>query len=227
MSGSTLQLDDRLQQYLHEASLREPAPCRRLRERAGQREDAELISSPEQVQLLALLGRLMGAHRVLEVGTYVGYTSLWLALALGEEARFSCIDHDEEVLALAREAWQQAGIGGRIELLQRDALEALDGLLEIGEAGCYDIAYIDADKERLLEYYEHCLRLVRPGGIVAVDNTLWKGSVADQADRSPATEAVRAFNQRVHADDRVDLSLVPIGDGMTLLRKLMSGETSR
>lgn len=227
MSGATLQLDDTLQRYLHEHSLREPAPCRRLREQAEQRDDADLISSPEQVQLLALIGRLMGAHRALEVGTYVGYTSLWLALALGEGTRFTCIDHDEEVLALARGAWKEAGIADRIELLQRDALEALDGLLEIGEAGHYDIAYIDADKERLVEYYEHCLRLVRPGGIVVVDNTLWKGSVADPADRSAATEAVRAFNRQVHADDRVDLSLVPIGDGMTLLRKLVSDGTGR
>jgi len=219
MSGTTLQLDDTLQQYLRETSLREPAPCRRLRELAEQREDSDLISSPEQVQLLALISQLMSARRVLEVGTYVGYMPLWLGLVLGEDARFTCIDKDDEIIAIARDAWEEAGIASRIEVLQRDALEALDGLLEVGEAGRYDIAYIDADKEQQVEYYEHCLRLVRPGGIVAVDNTLWKGNVVDPDDQSKATEAIRRFNSHVHADERVDLSLVPIGDGVTLLRK--------
>lgn len=223
MSGTTLQLDAALQQYLHETSLREPAPCRKLRELAEQRDDSDLISSPEQIQLLALVGRLMGARRVVEVGTYVGYMPLWLGLILGEDARFTCIDRDEEIIAIAQSAWKEAGISPRIECLQRDALEALDGLLEVGEAGRYDIAYIDADKEQQVDYYEHCLRLVRPNGIVAVDNTLWKGSVADPGDTSESTQAVRRFNAHVHADERVDLSLVPIGDGMTLLRKRAAG----
>jgi predicted O-methyltransferase YrrM len=223
MSGSTLQLDDTIQQYLHDNSLREPAPCRKLRELAQRRADSDLISSPEQTQLLALVGRLAGARRVVEVGTYVGYTPLWLGLALGEDARFTCIDRNEEILAIAQGAWQEAGISSRIECLQRDALEALDGLLEVGEAGRYDMAYIDADKEQQIDYYEHCLRLVRPGGIVAVDNTLWKGRVADPDDTSDSTAAVRLFNAHVHADERVDLSLVPIGDGMTLLHKRAPG----
>lgn len=219
MSGTTLQLDDALQQYLRDTSLREPAPCRKLRERAEQRDDSNLISSPEQIQLLALIGCLMSARRVVEVGTYVGYMPLWLGLALGEDTRFTCIDRDDEIVAIARNAWKEAGVSSRIECLQRDALEALDGLLEIGEAGRYDIAYIDADKEQQVEYYEHCLKLIRPGGVVAVDNTLWNGRVADPDEHSESTEAVRRFNRHVHADDRIDLSLVPIGDGMTIIRK--------
>lgn len=219
MSATTLQLDARLQRYLHEMSLREPAPCRHLREQAAGRDDAHMISSPEQVQLLALVARLLGTRQVLEIGTYVGYTPLWLALSLGEEARFTCIDNDDEIAAVARAAWEEAGVGGRIERIDRDAADALATLLDEGRADDFDLAYIDADKERQIDYYEHCLRLVRPGGLVAVDNTLWKGSVADPADTSESTAAVRRFNLHVHADERVDISLVPIGDGMTLLRR--------
>lgn len=219
MSADTLQLDETLQRYLHETSLREPGSCRRLRERTAGRDDANLISSPEQVQLLALVARLMGVRRVLEVGTYVGYTPLWLALSLGEAARFTCIDIDDEVSAIARAAWDEAGIGDRIERLDRNAARALVDLVDEGRADDFDLAYIDADKEGQIDYYEHCLRLVRPGGLIAVDNTLWKGNVADPADTSETTEAVRRFNRHVHADERVDISLVPIGDGMTLLRR--------
>ncbi|MDX1608846.1 MAG: class I SAM-dependent methyltransferase [Halofilum sp. (in: g-proteobacteria)] len=219
MSAATLQLDPALQRYLHEVSLREPGPCRRLRELATARDDANLISSPEQVQLLALVAHLMGAGRVLEVGTYVGYMPLWLALELGEDALFTCIDNDDEVTRIAHDAWHGAGVGERIEHLDLDAAEALNSLLDAGHASSFDLAYIDADKEGLVEYYEHCLRLLRPGGLVAVDNTLWNGSVADPGDTSTATVAVRRFNEHVLADERVDLSLVPIGDGLTLLRK--------
>lgn len=219
MSAATLQLDATLQRYLHEISLREPEPCRRLRERAAERDDANLISSPEQVQLLALIARLMAARRVLEIGTYVGYTPLWLALTLDNGARFTCIDNDDEVTAIAHAAWEEAGVVGRIEQIREDAAHALENLLDRGRADSFDLAYIDADKECQIDYYEHCLRLVRPGGLIAVDNTLWNGSVADPADTSESTEAVRRFNRHVHADERVDISLVPIGDGLTLLRR--------
>lgn len=221
MSAATLQLDTALQRYLHETSLREPDACRRLREATVGRDDAHIISSPEQVQLLALLARLINAHRILEIGTYVGYMPLWLALALGEETRFTSIDNDDEVTAIARAAWRESGVDGRIEHIEREAARALDDLLQAARAASFDLAYIDADKERQVDYYEHCLRLVRPGGLVAVDNTLWNGRVADPADTSVATEAVRRFNRHVHADERVDMSLVPIGDGLTLLRRIV------
>jgi len=224
MSEATLQLDDALQSYLHAISLREPGPCRELRARARTLERGDLISSPEQVQLLAFLARVAGAWRILEVGTFVGYTPLWLALALPAETRVTCIDHDREASAMAREAWAAAGIDDRIDQHLDDAATVLAAFLDDGQAGAYDLAYIDADKENLEAYYEHGLRLVRPGGLVAVDNTLWKGRVADPGDRSPATEAVRVFNEARYADERVDLSLVPIGDGLTLLRKRETDE---
>jgi predicted O-methyltransferase YrrM len=218
MSEATLQLGEPLQRYLHEVSLREPAPCRRLRAAVAEREDRHLISSPEQVQLLVLLARLMGARRVLEIGTYVGYFPLWLALAV-EDACVTCIDRDPDATAIAHAAWTEAGVSERIELRREDAAGALDALLEDGAAARVDLAYIDADKESQIDYYEHCLRLLRPGGLVAIDNTLWNARVVDSQDRSPATEAVRDFNAHLYGDDRIDLSLVPIGDGLTLARR--------
>lgn len=223
MSGTTLQLDAALQEYLHHVSLREPGPCRDLRERLQKRDDADLMSSPEQVQLLALLAQLGGAWRFLEVGTYGGYTPLWIALEI-PQARFVCVERDPEMAELARGAWDDAGVGERVELRVEDARDSLADLLDEGQASDFDLAYIDADKESLSEYYEQCLKLVRPGGLVAVDNTLWKGRVTDPDDTTASTRAVRAFNEKVYADDRVDLSLVPIGDGVTLARKRDIGE---
>lgn len=220
MSQSTLQLDETLVSYLHAHALREPAPCRRLREAVQSRSDAHLLSSPEQVQMLAVLGRLMRARRVVEVGTFVGYTPLWLSLVLGRDARISCIEHDREVSEVARAAWDEAGVSERMELIREPAAEALADLRHEGRLGQFDMAYIDADKESQLDHYEACLDLVHPGGLIAVDNTLWNGRVADTNDESSTTAAVRAFNAYVHGDERVDLALVPIGDGVTLLRRV-------
>lgn len=221
MSEATRQLEPALQSYLHAVSLREPGPCRELRERTRWEHErgGDLISSPEQVQLLALIARMLGAWRVLEVGTFTGYTALWLGLELGEDVRFVCLDRDRDATTIARAAWDAAGIGERVELRLGEAAEGLAALLDEGHAAGFDLAYIDADKESLVAYYEDCLRLLRPGGLVAIDNTLWGGRVADESDQSASTRAVRAFNETVHADERVDLSLVPIGDGMTLARK--------
>lgn len=221
MSEATRQLEPALQSYLHAVSLREPGPCRELRERTRWEHErgGDLISSPEQVQLLALIARMLGAWRVLEVGTFTGYTTLWLGLELGEDVRFVCLDRDRDATTIARAAWDAAGIGERVELRLGEAADGLAALLDEGHAAGFDLAYIDADKESLVAYYEDCLRLLRPGGLVAIDNTLWGGSVADESDQSASTRAVRTFNETVHADERVDLSLVPIGDGMTLARK--------
>ncbi|PSQ91433.1 MAG: SAM-dependent methyltransferase [Proteobacteria bacterium SW_6_67_9] len=220
MSQSTLQLDATLAHYLHERSLREPGPCRRLRAAANERDDAHLLSSPEQVQLLALLARLMRVRRVVEVGTYVGYTPLWLSLALGPGARATCIEQDRALAQVARQAWDEAGVGERIELVCEPADRALGDLRHDGRIGPFDLAYIDADKAGQIDHYEGCLDLVRPGGLIAVDNTLWQGRVADPDDTSATTAAIRRFNAYVHGDERVALSLVPIGDGVTLLQKL-------
>jgi len=217
MSAHTLQLGDALQAYLGAHALRESAACRRLRERTAMLERGDQISSPEQVQLLALIARLLGARRVVEVGTFTGYMPLWLAPAL-QDARFVCLDRDEAATAIAREAWQAAGIGDRIDLRMGAAADELPRLVD-EVAAIFDLAYIDADKEDQIEHYESCIHLVRPGGLIAVDNVLWKGRVADPACNDATTEAVRAFNDYVHGDERVDLAMVPIGDGLTLLRR--------
>ncbi|MFW5969539.1 MAG: O-methyltransferase [Halofilum sp. (in: g-proteobacteria)] len=217
MSARTLQLDDALQSYLAEHALREPAECRRLRERTERLDNGGQISSPEQVQLLALVARLYGVRQVLEVGTFTGYMPLWLAPLL-PEARFVCVDRDRTATAIAREAWQTAGVDDRVDLRIAEAGPALEQLVA-GVAAIFDLVYLDADKERQIEYYESCMHLVRPGGLIAVDNVLWDGRVADPACDDETTRAVRAFNDHVHGDDRVDLSLIPIGDGVSLIRR--------
>ena len=218
MSERTLQLDDALQAYLAEHARREPPPCRQLRERTRGLDNAGQISSPEQIQLLALLARLLDARRVLEVGTFTGYMPLWLAPLL-PEAEFVCIDRDRTTTAIAREAWEAAGVSDRIELRRGEAADELADLV-VRNGAVIDLAYIDADKEGQIDHYEQCMHLVRPGGLIAVDNVLWKGRVADPAHDDATTQAVRAFNDHVHGDDRVELALVPIGDGVTLLRRL-------
>ena len=217
MSAHTLQLDDALQRYLAEHALREPADCRRLRERTARLDNGGQISSPEQVQLLALIARLYGARQVLEVGTFTGYMPLWLAPVL-PEARFVCVDRDRTTPRIARAAWKAAGVNDRIDLRIAEAGPALERLVD-GVAAIFDLIYLDADKKGQIEYYESCMHLVRPGGVIAVDNVLWKGHVADPAYDDETTRAVRAFNDYVHGDDRVDVSLIPIGDGLSLIRR--------
>lgn len=217
MSARTLQLDDALQGYIGDHSLREPAACRELRKRTARLERGGQISSPEQIQLLALLARLAGVRRVVEVGTFTGYMPLWLAPEL-PEARFVCIDRDQTATAIAREAWERAGVAERIELRLGEADAELGRLVE-ESAAIFDLIYLDADKEGQIDHYEACIHLLRPGGLIAVDNVLWKGRVADPAHDDATTRAVRAFNDHVHGDDRVDLSLVPIGDGVSLIRR--------
>jgi predicted O-methyltransferase YrrM len=217
MSPPTPHLDDALQHYPAEHPLREPASCRRLRERTARLDHGGQISSPEQVQLLALIARLYGARQVLEVGTFTGYIPLWLAPVL-PEARFVCIDRHRTATAIAREAWRTAGVDARIDLRIAEAGPAIERLVD-GVAAIFDLIYLDADKEGQIEYYESCMHLVRPGGLIAVDNVLWNGRVADPAYDDETTRAVRAFNDHVHGDDRVDVSMIPIGDGLSLIRR--------
>lgn len=178
-----------------------------------------MISSAEQVQLLLLLGNMLGARKGLEIGTFTGYTSLRLTLGM-PELQMTCCDVSEEFTAIARQHWQQAGVAGRIDLRLAPALQTLQGLLADGNRGAYDFAYIDADKSGYRGYVEACFELVRSGGLVAIDNVLWSGSVANPDDRSADTLALRELNLWLHqqAPGRYDLSLVPIGDGLTLLR---------
>lgn len=220
MSNSSLGLDDALQQYLLDVSLREPAVCLRLRQQTLAMPDAKMLTSPEQVQLFLLLLGMLDAKSGIEVGTFTGYTSLRLTLGI-PELRMTCCDVSEEYTAIARTYWREAGVDERIDLRLAPALETLDGLIANGKSATFDFAYIDADKTAYRKYVERCLALVRPGGLIAIDNTLWSGAVADPANHEEDTLALRQLNDWLYSqeDYEYDLSLVPIGDGLTLLRK--------
>jgi predicted O-methyltransferase YrrM len=218
MSRQTLGLDERLYDYLLRISLREPEVFARLREETAGMPMARMQISPEQGQFLALLVELIGARRILEIGTFTGYSALWMSSALTDDGRLTCCDLSEQWTSVARRYWRESGLEDRIELRLAPAIETLDALIADGRDGSFDMAFIDADKGNYLNYYERCLALLRPGGLIAVDNTLWSGSVADPSDQDEDTLAIRAFNERLHADTRVTLSLVPIGDGLTLAR---------
>ena len=219
MSTRTIAMDDRLYEYFLAVGLRESEVLRRLREETARLEGSLMQVSPEQGQFMAFLARTMGVQRALEVGVYTGYSSLCVALALPADGRLVACDQSEEWTRVARRYWAEAGVADRVELRLGPALETLDGLVAEGRSGSFDFAFIDADKQEYEQYYERVLTLLRPGGVAAVDNVLWAGRVADAGRDDADTRAIRAFNEAVHADARVALSLVPIGDGLTLLRK--------
>jgi caffeoyl-CoA O-methyltransferase len=174
---------------------------------------------PEQGQLMALLAKLVGAKRCIEVGVFTGYSSLAVALALPNDGRILACDVSEQWTAIARRFWREAGVEHKIELKLQPAVRTLEELLAAGEAGRYDFAFVDADKPAYDSYYELLLKLLRPGGLMALDNTLWSGAVLDPDEREPNTVALRALNDKLHRDERIDLSLLPVGDGLTLARK--------
>jgi len=219
MSALSLGLDETLQSYLLEVSLHEPSACRQLREQTRGMTDGAMISSPEQVQMLLLLCKMLDAGQGLEVGTFTGYTSLRLTLGM-PGLRMTCCDLSAEFTAVARAHWRDAGVEERIDLRLGPARQTLQALIDDGREGYYDFAYIDADKTGYRDYVEACFALVRGGGLIAIDNVLWGGSVADADDQSADTRALRDLNRWLHrqAPGRFDLSLVPIGDGLTLLR---------
>ena len=219
MSNRTITLDEPLYRYLLAHSLRESDSLRRLREQTMGHEWARMQIAPEQGQFMALLAEIIGAHRALEIGTFTGYSALWLASALPPDGTLICCDISEEWTAIGRPYWEEAGVAERIDLRIAPAMQTLDGLLSGVETQSFDLAFIDADKENYLEYYERCLRLIRRGGLVLFDNTLWAGAVADPERRDAETQAIRDLNERLHRDSRISLSLVPIGDGLTIARK--------
>ncbi|MCU0235319.1 MAG: class I SAM-dependent methyltransferase [Thermoanaerobaculales bacterium] len=219
MSRRSIPLTDVLHDYLLSVSLREPDLLRRLREETAADPAARMQISPEQGQFMALLVRLMGARSCLELGVFTGYSSLAVALALPDDGRILACDVSERWTAVARRYWAAAGVGHKIELRLATAMDTLERLRESGAAGRFDFAFIDADKENYVGYYERVLELLRPGGLIAIDNTLWSGRVADPENAEADTVALRHFNEHLHRDERVDLSLVPIGDGLTLVRK--------
>ncbi len=192
---------------------------RELREETAALPNHNMQIAPEQGQFMAFLVKLLGARRALEVGVFTGYSSLAVALALPEDGRVAACDVSEEFTAVARKYWQKAGVAHKIRLHLAPAAQTLARFLDEGRAGQYDFAFIDADKPNYDTYYEQCLQLIRPGGLIAIDNVLWDGKAADTAVTDPDTQAIRALNQKLRRDERVDLSLVPIGDGLTLLRK--------
>jgi caffeoyl-CoA O-methyltransferase len=219
MSNTTIGLSDQLRRYLLDVSVQEPAVLARLREETARLPMAMMQITPEQGQLLALLVRLLQARRCLEVGTFTGYSALWVALALPAGGRVTACDVSEEWTAIARRYWQEAGVADRIDLRLAPALETLDRLIAEGAGGQYDFAFIDADKSNYWNYYERALTLLRPGGLIAVDNTLWAGRAADPDDHEPTTVVIREFNARVNQDPRVHISMLPVGDGVTLALK--------
>lgn len=219
MSNLQTPIGPELAVYIRSVSLREPDLLRRLREETAPRADAGMQLSPEQGQFLGMLVRLMGARRALEVGVFTGLSSLHVALAMPPEGRLIACDVNAASAAIARRYWREAGVADKIELRLAPALDTLDALLGEGAAGSFDFAFVDADKENYGRYYERVLKLLRPGGLTAFDNVLWHGRVIDDAAQDEDTRAIREFNAKLHVDERVWLSLAPIGDGITLALK--------
>ena len=224
MSHRTLNLDDRLYRYLVDHSVRETDLMRELREVTAQQEMSRMQIGPEQGQFMALLVELLGAQRIIEIGTFTGYSALCMAQAMPDQGELVCCDISEEWTEIGRSFWKRAGVEGRIRLQIAPALDTLDGLIEQGGTGQYDMAFIDADKTSYLHYYERCLTLLRDGGLMMFDNTLWNGSVADPDDDEADTRSLRELNDRLYGDRRVSISLVPIGDGLTLARKRINAD---
>ncbi|WP_017304226.1 class I SAM-dependent methyltransferase [Spirulina subsalsa] len=220
MTRKTLGLDESLHNYLLTVSLREPDILSQLRQETAQLPMAQMQIAPEQGQFMALLVQLIGAKKTLEVGVFTGYSSLVVALALPEDGHLIACDVSADYTSIAQRYWQTAGVAQKIDLKLAPALDTLDQLLAQGEGETFDFAFIDADKSNYTNYYERCLQLLRPGGLMVVDNVLWSGRVADLEVQDNRTNAIRAFNRHVHQDSRVALSLIPLADGLTLVRKL-------
>jgi predicted O-methyltransferase YrrM len=219
MGKQTIGLEQNLYDYLLSVSLREPIILTQLRQETSQLPMSRMQISPEQGQFMALLVKLIGAKKTLELGVFTGYSSLVVALALPADGKIVACDVSEEYTSIARRYWQQAGVADKIDLHIAPALETLNNLLAAGEAGTFDFAFIDADKGNYENYYERSLELIRPGGLIAIDNVLWSGKVADPELQDNQTNKIRAFNRKLHQDSRITLSLVPIADGLTLAIK--------
>ena len=219
MSSRTIPMTDRLYDYLLKVSLREPPLLAALRAETAKLPMAGMQISPEQGQFMALLAELIGARRAIEVGTFTGYSALCVAQALPHDGKLIACDISEEFTSVARRYWAKSGIADRIELRLAPALDTLKSLLAGGGAGSFDFAFIDADKTQYDAYYEAILKLLRPGGLITIDNVLWSGAVADGRKRDADTVALRALNEKLKTDKRITLSMLPIGDGLTLARK--------
>jgi predicted O-methyltransferase YrrM len=212
-------MTDELYEYTLAVGLREPELFRDLRAETGRLSESGMQIAPEQGPLLAMLVKLLGAKKCLEIGTFTGYSSLRIASVLPPDGNLICCDVSEEYTALARKYWALTGLAAKIDLRLAPAAGTLNALLARGGAGSMDFAFIDADKTSYDTYYEACLKMLRPGGLIAIDNTLWDGKVADPQVNEPDTVAIRALNRKLHTDNRVDLSFLPFADGLTLALK--------
>jgi predicted O-methyltransferase YrrM len=220
LSRDTITLSDSLQAYIRAVGMREDADLAALREETAKHPWAIMQISPEQGHFMALLVRLLGARKTLEIGVFTGYSAMVVAKAMGPQGKVVALDVSEEFTAIARRHWAKAGVADRIDLKLQPALDSLRELVAAGEGETFDFAFIDADKPNYDAYYEYAIKLVRRGGLIAIDNVLWDGKVIDPTDRTVSTTAIRAINQKVHDDRRVDATLVPIGDGLMLALKL-------
>jgi caffeoyl-CoA O-methyltransferase len=218
MSRGTIVVDDRLAHYLDHTNRDETPTQVRLREVTAKMSNAGMQIGPNQGSFMAFLIKLTDARNALEIGTFTGYSALAVAAALPAGGRLVCCDVSAEWTAVGAKAWAEAGVADRIDLRIAPAAQTLERMIADGEAGRYDFAFIDADKENYDRYYEQCLVLVRQGGLIAVDNMLWDGRVADPADQSDTTVAIRALNAKLRDDPRIDFSLIPVGDGIALAR---------
>jgi predicted O-methyltransferase YrrM len=219
MAGKWNFIPDAIRSYVFEHSVRDTPLLRELREVTAKEPMGRMQVSPDEGQFLSFLVQAVGAERCLEIGTFTGYSALCMALALPPDGRLTCVDKSEEWTAVARGFWERAGVAAKIDLALGPALPILDGMLEEGQASTYDFAFIDADKANHAHYYERCLRLVRSGGVIAIDNTLWSGAVADPADQEADTNAIRVLNDFLHRDERVSMAMLTIADGLTVAVK--------
>jgi predicted O-methyltransferase YrrM len=219
MSRRTLPLTDHLHEYLLANSLREHPALARLREETSRLPHGGMQIAPEQGQFMGFLVELIGARRVLEIGCFAGYSALAMALAMPPDGRLVTLEINAEPIEIGRRAWQAAGVADKIEVRLGLALDSLDRLLREGSAGSFDLAFIDADKKSYDAYYERALTLVRPGGLILLDNMFWNGAVADPSDHDRQTVGLRALNAKLHRDERITLSLLPLGDGLAMARK--------
>lgn len=220
MANHSLGLDEPLDRYLQQVGVREPAVLQQLREATAMQELSVMRSSAEQGQLMAMLIRLTGAKRILEIGTYTGYATLWMAQAIEADGEILTCDISTTWTDVARRFWEKAGVSDRIRLQLAPALETLNKLLTDHHAGSFDFIFIDADKVNYPAYYEHSLQLIKAGGLIAIDNTLWGGEVINPDNQEPSTCAIRELNERLHKDSRVEIAMLPMADGLTLVRKL-------
>jgi predicted O-methyltransferase YrrM len=220
MNAKTIGLPDNVQDYLVRWGVREAPILARLREETASHPRAVMQIAPEQGALFAILVELLGARQCLEIGTFTGYSSLAVMLAMPADGRMVCCDVSEEYTATARRYWAEAGVADRVDLRIAPAVETLDALIAEGRSGTFDLAFIDADKSGYPAYYERCVELVRPGGLITLDNVLWSGDVADPRVDDKDTQTLRQVNEIIAGDPRVHHVMLPIADGMTIARKL-------